>query len=153
MGARRAASSSAAIASTSAAQGREPAPQASSNRPPTMPPPAMATFQTVARIDCATSAPGPAASAEAVCSRVGEPPNATPQAATATYTAGACVPASPSASTASAKPTRLSSVSARSLRSISIPLIHTPASEARPNVSNTRSVCPDRPAGPSRGAT
>ena len=28
--------------------------------------------------------PGPAASAEAVCSRVGEPPNATPQAATAT---------------------------------------------------------------------
>ena len=40
--------------------------------------------QTVARIDCATSALGPAASAEAVCSRVGEPPNATPQAATAT---------------------------------------------------------------------
>ena len=118
-----------------------------------MPPPAMATFQTVARIDCATSAPGPAASAEAVCSRVGEPPNATPQAATATYTAGACVPASPSASTASAKPTRLSSTSARSRRSISIPLVHTPASEATPNVSSTRSVCPDRPAGPSRGAT
>ena len=77
-----AASSSAAIASPARPRAGAGA-EASSNSPPTMPPPAMATFQTVARIDCATS-PGAGRLGEAVCSRVGEPPNATPQAATAT---------------------------------------------------------------------
>jgi hypothetical protein len=76
---------------------------------------------------------------------VGEPPNASPQSATARYTTGA-LDQMLSSTAASANSSTLAIVSRRRWRSISTPTIQIPASDASPNTSSTRSVRSPSPA-------
>ncbi|MNR62763.1 hypothetical protein D3C85_1848770 [compost metagenome] len=68
--------------SATKAQGNDDGPQTFSSTPPSTPAAAMALFHTTTFIDSATSAPSPAASANAVCSSVAAPPKLKPHAAT-----------------------------------------------------------------------
>ncbi|CAM5578746.1 hypothetical protein SGLAM104S_10002 [Streptomyces glaucescens] len=78
--------------STSTPHGNEPAPNTPSRTPPSTPPPAIAAFHSVTSIACAASACSPPASATAVWSRVGAPPQPSPHSAAASHTS-AGVPA------------------------------------------------------------
>ena len=66
--------SSASASSSTRAHGNARAPQVSSSTPPSTPAAAIAPFQATTFIDSATSAPSPAVSASAVCSKVAAPP-------------------------------------------------------------------------------
>lgn len=120
------------------AQGKDCGPQVFSSTPPMTPPPAMALFHATTFIDSATSAPSPAASANAVCSKVAAPPKLSPHTATSTWIAAGTFASPVNKKATPAKAARLAKVAARKYRSTRRLVMPIPASAARPNTSSTK---------------
>ncbi len=116
------------------------------------PPPAIARFQAVTSIDCATSADSPAVLASAVWNSVGAPPNARPHAATAVVTTAGSLPLMPRTNADNANSTVLASVIARRWLSMRTPMTQSPINDDRPNTSNITSVRSSMPRAARNGA-